>query len=162
MFTARSNPTKGLLGVGTQPKQSLPKHIQRALSLRPETTMLISNLDAAAKNADDMLKIAFANPLTRGRYQREILEATSPKELDEITHRVNQSIADSVSKQNPQLEIDVQIWCNKRSLYCRNTTTKKLFSGSNGGAIAFPELKQELDIQIIKDLKERNKNLVLK
>ena len=71
MFTARSNPTKGLLGVGTQLKQSLPKHIQRALSLRPETTMLISNLDAAAKNAD-MLKIAFANPLTRGRYQRDI------------------------------------------------------------------------------------------
>ena len=128
MFTARSNPTKGLLGVGTQLKQSLPKHIQRALSLRPETTMLISNLDAAAKNADDMLKIAFANPLTRGRYQREILEATSQKELDEITHRVNQSIADSVSKQNPQLEIDVQDLVQQEEAYTAEIQQQETFS----------------------------------
>ena len=161
MFTARSNPTKGLLGVGTQLKQSLPKHIQRALSLRPETTMLISNLDAAAKNADDMLKIAFANPLTRGRYQREILEATSQKELDEITHRVNQSIADSVSKQNPQLEIDVQDLVQQEEAYTAEIQQlRNFFSGSNGGAIAFPGTQTRIRYtKLIKDLQERNKKL---
>ena len=63
---SRDNPAKKLLGMGTQlSKAVIPRHVRRAMQLRPETVMVIGDLGAAANNADDMLKLSFADANTR-------------------------------------------------------------------------------------------------
>ena len=115
---SRDNPAKKLLGMGTQlSKAILPRHVQRAMQLRPETVMVIGDLGAAANNADDMLKLSFADANTRGKFVREVLAAENQDELNQITHRINQAIAKSVVKENPMLKIDVEDLLKQQEAY---------------------------------------------
>ena len=161
MFAVEGRPVKRLLGVGSQLKHSLPKHVGRAISLRPETTMIISNLDAAARNADDMLKLSFASPKVRGAYQREILEATTQKDLNEITNRINQVVAKNVGKQNPKLTFDVDSLMDQQDAYnAQMEELRQFFSTSAGGSIAFNGVKTQIRYtRLIKDLEGYMKKL---
>ena len=161
MFAVEGRPVKRLLGVGSQLKHSLPKHVGRAISLRPETTMIISNLDAAARNADDMLKLSFASPKVRGAYQREILEATTQKDLNEITNRINQVVAKNVGKQNQKLTFDVDSLIDQQDAYnAQMEELRQFFSTSAGGSIAFNGVKTQIRYtRLIKDLEGYMKKL---
>ena len=152
---------KKLLGVGTQIKQALPPHLRRAISLRPETTVTIMNLDEAAKNVDDMLKLSFAEPTTRGLYQEEVLKATSQGQLNEIVQRVNQSIAYSVRRRNPSLEVDIQDLIDQQEAYnIQIEELRQFFSGSAGGSIAFDGTQTKVRYKkLIKDLELWSKKL---
>jgi len=154
MFAVEGRPVKRLLGVGAQLKHSLPKHIGRALSLRPETTMMILQLDAAARNADDMLKLSFASPKARGAYQREILSATTQKELNEITNRINQVIAKNVGNQNPKLQFDVEdLIAQQDAFNAELEELRQFFSSTTGGSLAFNGVKTKIRYEkLIKDL----------
>jgi len=161
MFAGKNNPVKGLLGVGTQMKNSLPRHIQRAISLRPEATMLITNVDEAAKNADDMLKLSFAGAKTRGAYRKEILEATSQGQMDDLANRINLSITKNIQKQNPKLEIDLETIMKQQERFNSEIEEIRQFlSNSAGGSIAFNGSKINIKVtKYIKDLEKRFKKL---
>ena len=105
---AKNNPVRELLGAGQQLKLKLPKHMQRALALRPETMVMITELDNSVKNIDNMLKAAFVDPKTRGAYIREGLQATSQTQLDDLVNRANMDIAGSIIDRNPNLKFDVE------------------------------------------------------
>ena len=140
MFLSKDDPARGLLGSGTQLARSglMPRHVRRAMQLRPETLMVISDIEAAARNTDEMLKLSFADAKTRGAFTREVLQATTQAELDEITFRVNKAIANSVAKQNPNLKIDVEDLIKQQENF--NSEIEMLrdfFGNSAGGSIAF-------------------------
>ena len=112
------------------------------MQLRPETAMVIGDLGAAANNADDMLKVSFANTQTRGRYVREILAAENQDELNEITHRINKSIAQSVSKENPNLKIDVDDIIKQQEAYVAEIAElRSFFDNTYGKSLAYNGVK---------------------
>ena len=150
----RSNPAKGLLGVGTQLRMSLPKHMQRAFSLRPETTALITQLDETAWNASTNMKNAFVDAKTRGKYVQEILAVKNQGELDDVVYRINQSIARSVGNQNPNLLVDVESLVTQQQNYVAELDAiRSFFKGTSGGELSFNGVKiKKKYTKVIKDL----------
>jgi hypothetical protein len=150
-----SDPARGLLGVGAQAKMLLPKQMQRAFSLRPETTVMITQLDESIKNIDNNLKNAFVDAKTRGAYVNEALTATSQKELDEIVNRVNQSIGKSIQNKNPQLDIDVVDLVKQQQNFAAETEELRKFFSGTAGSLAFNGTKiKKRYTQLIKDTEE--------
>ena len=137
-----SQPAKGLLGVGSQMRMSLPKHMQRAMSLRPQTTAIISQLDETAWNIDTNLKNAFVDSKTRGKYAQETLAAQSQSEIDDIVNRVNQTIARSVGEQNPNLLVDVESLVKQQENFgAEMEELRSYFKGTTGGSLSFNGVK---------------------
>lgn len=151
---SRDNPAKKLLGMGTQlSKAVIPRHVRRAMQLRPETVMVIGDLGAAANNADDMLKLSFADANTRGKFVREVLSAENQNELNEITHRINKAIAKSVTKENPKLKIDVDdIIKQQEAFVAELDELRSFFDNTYGKSLAFngAKIKKKFD-QLITD-----------
>ena len=150
MFLAKDDPARGLLGVGTQlGRNSLfPRHIKRAMQLRPETTMFIGDIGAAAQNADDILKLSFANAKTRGQFVREVLTAETQAELNEVVYRINRAVAKSVGDQNPNLKLDVEDYIKQQENFTAEIEElRSYFSNSAGGSIAFngAKIKKRVD-----------------
>jgi len=158
LFVSKDDPARGLLGAGTQLGRNrfFPRHVKRALQLRPETTMVINDIEQASKNANDMLKLAFANAKTRGAFSREVLQATTQAELDEITFRINQAIAKSVGKQNPNLKVDVEDFVKQQeNFHSEIEMLRDFFGNSAGGSIAFNgvKIKKRID-KLIPDIQK--------
>ena len=155
MFQSRQ-PAKGLLGVGTQMRMALPKHMQRALSLRPETTALISQLDETAWNADTNMKNAFVDAKNRGQYVQDILAVKNQGELDEVVFRINQAIAKSVGNQNPNLKVDIESMVAQQENYVAELEElRSFFKGTAGGSLSFNGVKVKRKYKkVIKDLQK--------
>jgi hypothetical protein len=140
LLLSKDDPARGLLGTGTQLARTklFPRHVKRAMQLRPETIMVIDDLEAASRNANDMLKLSFASAKERGYYSRLVLTATSQKELEDIAYQINQAIAKNVSDYNPNLKIDVEdIMKQQESYNAQMNELRDFFGNSAGGSIAF-------------------------
>ena len=157
-FLTRANPTQGLLGIGAQTKLNLPKHMQRAFSLVPETTVMITQLDESVKNIDNSLKNAFVDAKTRGKYIDEALNATNQQELDDIVNRVNVSIYRAVQKENPGLDVDVDMLVKQQDNFNAQMEELRSFFRGSAGSLAFNGTKiRKRYTQLIKDLDEHFK-----
>ena len=107
--------------------------MQRALALRPETMVMITELDNSVKNIDNMLKAAFVDPKTRGAYIREGLQATSQTQLDDLVNRANMDIAGSIIDRNPNLKFDVEdIVKQQENFSAQKEELRSFFSGTAG------------------------------
>jgi len=149
-----ANPAKGLLGVGTQMRMALPKQMQRAFSLRPQTTAMINQLDETAWNADTNMKNAFVDAKTRGQYVQDVLSSTNQGELDEIVYNINLAIVKSVQNKNPNLKIDLESLVNQQANYASELEElRSFFKGTSGGSLSFNGVKVKKKYKkIIKDL----------
>ena len=161
LLLSKDDPARGLLGTGTQLARTklFPRHVKRAMQLRPETMMVIDDLEAASRNANDMLKLSFASAKERGYYSRLVLTATSQKELEEIAYQINQAIAKNVSDYNPNLKIDVEdIMKQQESYNAQMNELRDFFGNSAGGSIAFngTQIKKRYK-KLIKDVEEHFK-----
>ena len=157
-FLTKADPAQGLLGIGAQAKLSLPKHMQRAFSLVPETTAMISQLDESVKNIDNNLRNAFVDARTRGRYIDEALNVASQQELDDIVNRVNVSIYRSVQRNNPGIDVDVDMLVKQQENFNAQMEELRSFFKGSAGSLAFNGTKiKKRYTQLIKDLDEHFK-----
>ena len=156
-----AQPAKGLLGVGAQMRMALPRHMQRALSLRPQTTAALSQLDETAFNVDANMKNAFIDASTRGKYTQEVLAVKNQKELDEVIFRVNQSIARSVGNKNKELLVDVESLIKQQQNFnLELEELRSFFKGSAGGSLSFNGTKVAKKYKTkIKDLQKHFESL---
>lgn len=157
------NPVRGLLGASQQIKLALPKHMQRALALRPETMVMITELDNSVKNIDNMLKAAFVDPKTRGAYIREGLQATSQTQLDDLVNRANMDIAGSIIDRNPNLKFDVEDIVKQQENFSAQMEELRSFFSGTAGSLAFNGTKIKKRYKtLIKDLEEYYKRAGIK
>jgi len=147
--------TRGLLGLGSQLRMSLPKHVQRAFQLRPEAVVMWTQLDESVKNIDNMMKLAFVDPKTRGSIMREALGSAGQTQLDEVVNAANLEIAESLIKQNPNLKFDIdEITRQQANFTAQMEELRSFFSGS-AGSLAFNGTKIKKRYKsLIKDVKE--------
>ena len=147
--------TRGLLGLGQQIRMALPKHMQRAFQLRPEAVVMWSQLDESVKNLDNMMKIAFVDPKTRGSIMREALGAASQSQLDDIVNATNLEIASSLIKQNPNLKFDIEEIVKQQANFNAEMEELRSFFSGTAGSLAFNGTKIKKRYKtLIKDVKE--------
>jgi len=157
------NPVRGLLGASQQLKLGLPKHMQRALALRPETMVMVTELDNSVKNIDNMLKAAFVDPKTRGAYIREGLQASSQTQLDDLVNRANMDIAGSIIDKNPNLKFDVEEIVKQQENFSAQMEELRSFFSGTAGSLAFNGTKIKKRYKtLIKDIEEYYKRAGIK
>ena len=146
---------RGLLGLGTQIRMSLPKHMQRAFQLRPETVVMFSELDNSVKNIDNMMKLAFVDPKTRGSIMREALGTAGQTQLDEVVNAANLEIAEALIKRNPNLKFDIEEIARQQANFNAQMEELRSFFSGTAGSLAFNGTKIKKRYKtLIKDVKE--------